>query len=159
MSISNTECLLSNAEKRAIRLGEKEAAPRVSDLPSIVSLTAGKLELETFSHDGQQDKFIRHLVDEAVKQIFDKHFDVASLSGIVNAFQEGATVTVSDSIDSEECLREFSQINDLTSIAESFCPKSTPAVLASAAEFILEGLYLHRFIHKESVGSGLRYKG
>jgi magnesium chelatase subunit I len=159
MSISNTECLLSSAEKRAIRLGEKEAAPRVSDLPAIISLTAGKLELETFSQDGQEDKFIRHLIDEAVKQTFDRHFDIDSLAAVVNAFHEGATVTVSDAIASEECMRQFSEIKDLPSAAKDFCPKATPAVLASAAEFILEGLYLHRCIHKESVGDGMQYKG
>jgi magnesium chelatase subunit I len=159
MSISNTECLLSSAEKRAIRLGEKESAPRISDLQCIISLTAGKLELETFSQDGQADKFIRHLIDEAVKQVFDRHFDIDSLSGVIGAFEQGATVTVSDALASEECLREFAQIKELTSTAKSFCPKAAPAVLASAAEFILEGLYLHRCIHKEAVDNSSRYRG
>jgi magnesium chelatase subunit I len=159
MSISNTECLLSNAEKRGIMLGEEEVVPRITDLPSIISSTAGKLELETFSHDGQEEKLIRHLINEAVMQTFDKYFDVGSLSGVVATFQEGAMVTVSDSLASEEYLPQFSEIEELSSKAQSFCPQCSPAMFASVVEFILEGLYLHRCIHKESLGARMRYKG
>ncbi len=158
MSISNTECLLSNAEKRAIRLDEKEVAPRITDLPAIASLTAGKLELETFSRDGHEEKLIQHLIDEAVKQTFDRHFDSESLSGVIEAFQDGATATVSDSIGSDEYVRGLSEIGELASAVESYCPECSPAVFASAAEFILEGLYLHRKINRESIANGARYK-
>jgi magnesium chelatase subunit I len=159
MSISNTECLLSNAEKRAIRLGEKEAAPRITDLPSIISLTAGKLELETFSRDGQDDKLIRHLIDEAVKQTFDKNFDLESLSDVVEAFHDGASATVSDSAGSEECSLALSEIDGLAAAVNSFCPGCNSAEFASVAEFILEGLHLHRQIQKEFVANGTQYRG
>ena len=159
MSISNTECLLSNAEKRAIRLGEKEAAPRISDLPSIISLTAGKLELDTFSRDGQEDKLIRHLTDEAVKRTFDKHFDLESLTGVVDAFHDGATAMVSDSVGSKECADNLSEIEGLADAVNAFCPDCKPAAFASAAEFLLEGLYLHRRIQKESLAGESRYRG
>ncbi|RJP68344.1 MAG: magnesium chelatase [Candidatus Abyssobacteria bacterium SURF_17] len=159
MSISNTECLLSNAEKRSIRLGESEVVPRITDLASIVSSTAGKLELESFSHDGHEDKLIRHLISEAVKQTFDRHFDVRSLSETVSAFQNGATVVVSDSLPSEEYVHQFADMKELAAQAEAFCPDCSPAMFASVAEFILEGLYLHHRIHKESLGTKSRYKG
>ena len=159
MSISNAECLLSSAEKRAIRLGEKEVAPRISDLPSIVSLTAGKLELESFSDDGAEDKLINHLIDEAVRQTFDRHFDIESMTGIVDAFSEGVTATVADSIGSDECIKTLSEIDGLASAVESFCPDCGPAAFASAAEFILEGLYLHNRIRKESLAGSAQYKG
>jgi magnesium chelatase subunit I len=159
MSISNTECLLSNAEKRAIRLREKEAVPRITDLPSISSSTMGKLELESFSLDGREDKLLGHLVSASVKQVFDRYFDVNSLAGIVKAFQDGATAVVSDSLPSEEYLQQFSDIEALAEAAEKFSPECTPAVFASVVEFILEGLYLHHCIHKESLGGKARYKG
>src|SRR5262249_60064804 len=47
VSICNYENLASSALKRAIRLGEIDAAPRVSDLGALVASTAGKIELET----------------------------------------------------------------------------------------------------------------
>ncbi|RJP26077.1 MAG: magnesium chelatase [Candidatus Abyssobacteria bacterium SURF_5] len=159
MSISNTECLLSNAEKRAIRLGEKEAVPRISDLPSIVSSTSGKLELESFSFDGKEDRLVNHLISAAIKETFDKYFNISSLGEVVKAFHDGATAVVSDSLESEQYLQQFSEIEALESAARSLCGDCTPAMYASAAEFILEGLYLHQQIHKESVGGKLRYKG
>lgn len=159
VSISNTESLLSNAEKRAIRLGEKEVVPRITDLPSLVSTTAGKLELETFSQDGQEKKLVGHLIDEAVKRTFDAHFDVSSLSGIVTAFKEGVTATVSDSLPSKEYLDQFSELEELCSRVRAFCSHDSAAMFASVAEFILEGLYLHRRLHKESVGAQIKYKG
>jgi magnesium chelatase subunit I len=159
MSISNTECLLSNAEKRAIRLGETEAIPRISDLPSIVSSTSGKLEMESFSLDGKEDKLVGHLISAAIKQTFDKHFDVASLSELVKAFQDGATALVSDSLPSEEYTRQFSDIEAIRSAVETLTDIRSPAMYASVAEFILEGLYLHHQIHKESLGGKVRYKG
>ena len=47
VSIANIETLSANAVKRAVRLGESRAAPRISDLPALVASTAGKVELET----------------------------------------------------------------------------------------------------------------
>ena len=158
MSISNTECLLSNAERRAIRLGEGEVAPRITDLPAIASLTAGKLEIEDFSHNGREEKLVCHLIDEAVKQTFDKHFDLESLSGVVGAFHEGATATVSNSTGSEQYVSGLAEIEGLAAAVQSYLPECSPAVFASAAEFILEGLYLHRKIDKESLADGTRYK-
>ena len=46
VSINNLESVLSNAEKRALRLGEKEIVPRVSDLHALFASTSGKIELE-----------------------------------------------------------------------------------------------------------------
>src|SRR5437879_11240317 len=47
VSVSNFENVLSNASRRALRLKERQVAPRVSDLPAIIASTAGKLELDS----------------------------------------------------------------------------------------------------------------
>src|SRR5437867_9104775 len=57
VSICNYENLLSNALKRAIRNGEKQAVPRVSDLGAVISSTGGKVELESFG-DTREDKVL-----------------------------------------------------------------------------------------------------
>jgi magnesium chelatase subunit I len=119
----------------------------------------GKLEMESFSLDGREDKLINHLINTAVKQTFDEHFDVNSLGEVVKAFQDGATALVSDSLASEDYLKQFSGVEAIGAAAQSVCPKYSPAIFASVAEFILEGLYLHRQIHKESLGGKMRYKG
>src|SRR3984957_8678159 len=47
LTIANYETLTANATRRALRAGESEAVPRVSDLQSLVASTQGKGEIET----------------------------------------------------------------------------------------------------------------
>ena len=61
VSITNYENLLSNALKRAIRLGESEAAPRVSDLPAVVASMTGKIEVEALG-DSREERIVDKLV-------------------------------------------------------------------------------------------------
>src|SRR5207253_2288173 len=59
VTINNYESLLSNAEKRAVRTGEREIVPRLSDLPSVLASMAGKIELEYVGEDkkdGNRDR-------------------------------------------------------------------------------------------------------
>ena len=51
VSISNLETLSANAVRRAVRLGESAAAPRMSDLGALIPSTIGKLELESLSDE------------------------------------------------------------------------------------------------------------
>jgi magnesium chelatase subunit I len=46
MSVANYENIVSNATRRAIRLGERQTAPRVSDLAGVLASTTGKIEIE-----------------------------------------------------------------------------------------------------------------
>src|SRR5581483_8518307 len=46
VTINNYESLVSNAEKRAVRTGEREIVPRLTDLHAVLASTAGKIELE-----------------------------------------------------------------------------------------------------------------
>src|SRR5258706_72308 len=46
VSVANFENVLSNASRRALRLKERQVAPRVSDLSAIISSTSGKIELD-----------------------------------------------------------------------------------------------------------------
>jgi len=46
MSIGNYENLAANAIRRAARLGERRAVPRISDLAFLVPSTAGRVEIE-----------------------------------------------------------------------------------------------------------------
>jgi len=78
VSICNWENLLSNALKRAIRLEEREVAPRVSDLGAIVSSTSGKIELETLGDSGE-DKILGKLVQKAVLNVFNRSFTSGEL--------------------------------------------------------------------------------
>ena len=56
VSIANLETLVASATKRAIRLGETSAAPRISDLGALIPSTTGKIELESMSDEAPEDR-------------------------------------------------------------------------------------------------------
>src|SRR2546423_6999854 len=66
ITINNYESIISNAEKRAVRLGESEIVPRVSDLHALVASTAGKIELEYAGEDKKGEDLIDRLLNRAV---------------------------------------------------------------------------------------------
>src|SRR5262249_4714718 len=60
VSITNYENLVSNALRRAMRLRESLAVPRVSDLGATYASTAGKIELET-AGDSDEGRVVERL--------------------------------------------------------------------------------------------------
>ena len=54
LTIANYETLVANATRRALRNGEDEAVPRVSDLSALVSSTQGKVEVESLE-EGREE--------------------------------------------------------------------------------------------------------
>src|SRR5216110_383433 len=112
VSICNYENLVSSALKRAIRLGEQAAAPRVSDLGAVLASTSGKIELETVG-EGGEDKVLGKLVQRAVLNVFGRCFRAGELDEVVGAFQGGLAITVSDTMASAEYMQQIGQVSPL----------------------------------------------
>src|SRR5881394_1886952 len=117
VTICNYENLLSSALKRAIRLREQTAAPRVSDLGAVVASTSGKVELETVG-DGGEDKVLGKLVQRAVLNVFTRCFRGGELDEVVAAFQGGLAITVSDTMASEEYVQQIDRVAPLHAAAK-----------------------------------------
>ena len=156
VTICNWENLLSSALKRAIRLGEKDAAPRVSDLGALVASTAGKIELETLG-DASEEKVLGKLLQRAVLNVFTRAFAAAELDPLAAGFQGGFAVQVGDMMPSAEYARQISQAPALRAAAEKL-GGAEPAGLASAVEFVLEGLHLSRKLNKDVQAGHTRYR-
>ncbi len=158
VSICNYENLTSNALKRAIRLRERQVAPRVSDLVALVSSTGGKIELETVG-DTSEAKVIDKLVHRAVLNVFNRHFSIGDLDELVRNFDNGLNVEVSDSMPSLEYVAQSAEAGGLTAAMGKLGSPGNPAMMASAMEFVLEGLHLHRKLNKDRVaGAGGRFQ-
>src|SRR5438876_4964888 len=156
VSICNWENLLPNALKRAIRLDEREVAPRVSDLGAIVASTSGKIEMETLG-DGGEDKVLGKLVQKAVLNVFNRSFTGGELDQVVAAFQGGFGVDVADSMPSKEYVRQIAEIRPLHAAVKKL-GASDPASTAAALEFVLEGLHLSRKLNKDTKAGRYRYR-
>ena len=157
VTICNWENLLSSALRRAIRLGEREVAPRVSDLPAIAASTTGKIELETLG-DQSEDKVLGKLVQRAVLNVFNKSFAAGELDEVVAAFQGGLVITVSDTMPSSEYVRQIEPLRPLQA-AVARLGATEPASTAAALEFVLEGLHLSRKLNKDVQAGRHRYRG
>ena len=164
VSICNYENVVSNALRRAIRLGEREVVPRISDLPYLVASTGGKIELETVD-DGRGDNLIEKLIAKAALNTFNRYFQVQQFDDFLARFKSGWSVEVSEGMKSsayEDKAREPQPHSEemrglLEALKKLQCDRS-PATLASGLEFILEGLYLHRRLNKEQLPGKITYR-
>ncbi|HEV8574628.1 MAG TPA: magnesium chelatase, partial [Dehalococcoidia bacterium] len=103
-SIADYESLLANAMRRAIRLGDKDVVPRVSDLPYVLPALSGKLEFETVD-DGREEQIVERLIQGAVLAVFNHYFSLGELEPTVARFKAGYAVEVSDLTPSSEYVK------------------------------------------------------
>jgi len=162
MSIANYETLMASAVLRAVRLGESEAVPRISDLQALEASTAGKIELEYAGAERSEFEVIREIMQRAVKVVFDEvlPLDGPALEGIapvIESFEKGWRVEVSSTMPSDEYLAGLDEIAGLRAAAARLAGGESPARLASAIEFILEGLHLSNRLNKDEQERGALY--
>ncbi len=154
VSIANLETILANALKRAVRLDEPTAAPRVSDLGAVLPSTAGKIELETMGEETPEERVVDRLMSKALYNVFGRRLDVDALDEAVVAFESGLVIETGETVASREYVRWARETPGIGEAVARLGAGRSPAMTASAVEFILEGLHLHRRLNKERGASG-----
>jgi magnesium chelatase subunit I len=157
-SIADYESLLANAFRRAIRIGEKDVVPRVSDLPYVMPTLSGKLEFETVE-DGKEEQIIEKLIQGAVLVVFNRAFNVVDLEEVITRFKAGLSLEVSDTLPSKDYVKMVKQVEGLGQAVAKLEPGENLAVIASAVEFVFEGLHLNKRLNKDRVAGGVQYRG
>jgi len=157
MSISNYETLVSNALRRAILLGEKEVVPRVSDLPYLYASTTGKIELESIE-EGRERQIVDDLIKKSVRKVFNRSLKVDSFRKFIERFKGGTAIEVSDMMPAQEYSRIVGEYNDLMDGVIALGSFDNATAVASAVEFILEGLHLNEKLNKEAVEGRRAYR-
>jgi magnesium chelatase subunit I len=158
LSVSNYETLAANAVRRALRMGETQVAPRVSDLASLAASTAGKVEFET-TEDGRESAILENIVKTAVLQVFKQRVTGEKIREVVEAFDGGVVLHAGEDIESVAYGAMFTDIPALRDLVTQIVgADATPSVVASAVEFVLEGLHLSKRLNKESTGSRATYR-
>ena len=157
VSISNFETLLGNALRRSIIHGEQYVCPRTSDLPYIMASFSGKIELETFE-EGRESRVTDDLTRRGVLRVFGGVFEVDELERIVTAFDMGNTAETSSEKPASEYLAMLAQVDGLADAVKKVTTDERPEVVASAVEFILEGLHLNRRLNCERTSAGYLYR-
>ncbi|HKW22431.1 MAG TPA: sigma 54-interacting transcriptional regulator [Ktedonobacterales bacterium] len=157
VSITNYENVMSNAVRRAIRLKERQAVPRVSDLTAVIASTAGKIELDTVG-EAREDKIIEKLLRQSITKVFREYFEVAEFEQLVAGFEKGLSVQASDTQPSMEYVNQLARVGGLKPAVAKLDGHGNPAMVASAVEFILEGLHLNKRLNKDEVAGQARYR-
>jgi magnesium chelatase subunit I len=148
LPISVLENVISNAERRALRNGEKVIVPRIGDIYAALPSITGKLELEYEGEMRGADTVARELIRMAVAKAYDGYFKDLNMQQVVQWFELGGEIKLADTAGAQEVLEGLKNIQGLTEklAPVGIKPKERPEVLVSAAEFVLEGLHAHRRI-------------
>jgi len=157
MPISVIEGAVSNAERRALRLDEESAVPRIGDIYASLPMITGKLELE---YDGELQgaaRIARELISAAAKETFDARAGGVDVEEIVEYFESGGALQVSDGAAAAACVQGFEEVPTLLSLVESvgLAKKSSSSGLrAAACELVLEALVADHRISRSDGGYG-----
>lgn len=157
MTINNYESVISNAEKRAVRLREPEIVPRLSDLHAICASSAGKFEPEYSGEARPESELVGRLLDRAVLQAFDARWKVEDLAALCVYFQQGGGVEVSDHTAGAEYMEVVRGIPGLGDAVRACVPDESPRFVAAAIELVLAGLHLHQKLNCDVHGGRLTY--
>ncbi|MBV8985517.1 MAG: sigma 54-interacting transcriptional regulator [Acidimicrobiia bacterium] len=158
LSIANYETMIANASRRALRLGEPDVVPRISDLEALASSTAGKVEIETLE-EGREETVVQNLFKAAVLTVFKERCPIDQFRDVLSAFSEGSIVHAGDDIPSSAYVDILGTVPAMRSSVVELAGSETPAAIASAVEFVLEGLHLSKRLNKDAVGTKATYRG
>jgi magnesium chelatase subunit I len=181
LPIALIENLVSNAERRGLRTGEKRVLTRVCDLANAVSGVSGKVELVL---EGEQEgamNVARALLGRGVKSLFAQRLPDAykprrtrgpaaqqveaeamatsEYRPILDWFAAGNHVEISDDIPQVDYAKKLSQVKGLDRLAAKYLEPRDAEEAAVAMELVLEGLHQNSMLSRErSDGATTSYK-
>jgi magnesium chelatase subunit I len=158
LSVSNYETLAANAVRRALRVGETDVAPRVSDLAALAASTSGKIEIESME-EGRESQILQNFVKAAVLQVFKKRVSSAKIGEVIALFESGVIAHAGEDIASAQYVELFNQVPPLRELVVAAVGNTdSVAQIASGVEFVLEGLHLSKRLNKDESGSRATYR-
>ncbi len=141
-SIANYETMVASARQRAVRLDERPAVPRISDLGHLYASSLGKLELDLMgSHQMNERQVLDAVIAEAIATVFEEYVDRHGLDEIAKVFAQGVKLEVGDTVPSAAYEGIVAEVPAIWGKAFEVNAARDAAVRASCIEFVLAGLY------------------
>jgi magnesium chelatase subunit I len=150
LPITTLELVVSNAERRALANSETTVVPRVTDIYAALPSITGKFELEYEGELRGAETVARDLIRAAVGTVFTGVFDGIDTRTVVEWFDLGGTLPLSDVTSAEEVVAQTRRVQGLRELAEHLgLPKGAAGpTVASAIDFVLEGLCAQKKISR-----------
>src|ERR1700674_3824317 len=145
-AIPPLELVVSNAARRALANGENVVGPRVTDLYAALPSITGKFELEYEGELRGAEQVARDLIRASVGSVFTGMFEGQDTRTVVEWFDLGGSLPLGDTSSAEEVIDETRRVQGLRELAEhaGVAPGAAAPLLASAIDFVLEGLYAQK---------------
>jgi magnesium chelatase subunit I len=154
LSVSNVEVLGANALRRGLRAGEQSVVARVCDLDALAASSGGKIEIESLE-EGRDGIILENLVKGAVLTVYKERITPDLVRDVVGAFEEGIVAHTGEDIPSADEARLLEQVPALGTAVQSLTGgDESPAAVAAAVEFVLEGLHLSKRLNKDATAQG-----
>lgn len=153
--ITLLESVVSNAERRALLRGEESVVPRIGDIFASISTITGKLELEYEGELHGAENIARELISRAAADVFQQRVGDPPVDEIVEYFEGGSALQVSDDAGAAACVEGFRQVPGLVPLVESAGlagSQDEAGVLAAGCELVLEALVAERRISRAEGG-------
>jgi magnesium chelatase subunit I len=150
LPISTLELVVSNAERRALSNGEGVVVPRVTDLYAALPSITGKFELEYEGELRGAEQVARDLIRSSVGSVFTGMFEGQDTRTVVEWFDLGGSLPLGDTSSAEEVVAQSRGVQGLRELAEHarLKPGAPAPAVASAIDFVLEGLYAQKKISR-----------
>ncbi len=158
-SIANYRTMVASARHRAVRLNERPAVPRISDLGHIYSSALGKLELDLMgSQQMSERQVLDAVVAEAIRKVFEEYVERGGLEEIAQVFGKGVKVEVGDMLPSAHYAERLKRVPKAWEKAFEVNAAESEAVRASCVEFVLAGLYASDRISRSQKHGRITYE-
>jgi magnesium chelatase subunit I len=148
LPITVLESVVSSAEQRAARIGEKSVVARIADVYSAMPAITGKLELEYEGELKGADTIARELIRSAVGRVFSQHFTDVNFQSVIQWFELGGELKLAELASTPDRYHQLAKIQGLMENVGRLGvqDRKDTGSAAAAAEMVLEGLWAHRRI-------------
>ena len=155
MPITVLESVVSNAERRALLLGEDRVVPRIVDIYSSLPAITGKMELEYEGELQGAAKIARELIAKASAATFEIRAAGADVDDVIAYFEGGGALQVGEDSSAAACVQGFQTVPGLLQMVEQvgLAGKSaSDGARAAACELVLEALVAEKRLSRSSSG-------
>jgi magnesium chelatase subunit I len=141
-SIANYRTMVASARHRGVRLGEKPAVPRISDLGHLPTSSLGKLELDMMGSSQMSERQVLDaIVAEAIGTVFEEYVDKHGLDEVADIFAKGVKIEVGDMLPSKAYAERLKRVPKAWEKAFEVNAAESEPMRASCVEFVLAGLH------------------
>jgi magnesium chelatase subunit I len=158
-SIANYRTMVASARHRGVRLNEKPAVTRISDLGHLPTSSLGKLELDLMgAHQMSEKQVLEAIVADAIGKVFNEYVDKHGLEEIADVFSKGMKIEVGDMLPSSEYAKRLKRVPKAWEKAFEVNASADEGMRASCLEFILAGMYATDRISRSTKHGRITYE-